>query len=101
MKQIRFSHTERKTRILAAALPVAVSLGYKNVTRSVVAKAAEVAENTIQHHFGSIPKLKEAILAYAIEKRNLEVIAQAVVARDPAVSDLPDRLKARALATMR
>lgn len=99
--KLRFSHNERRTKILSAAIPLAIESGYQNLTRDAVACAAQIAGSTLMYHFTSMTKFKEALLLHALETRCLEVIAQAVVARDPAVAGIPTALKNRALAAIK
>jgi AcrR family transcriptional regulator len=100
MKQVRYGPAIRRAKVLAVALPLAVEKGYTNLTRDEIAEACQISGGTLQHHFGTIAALKSALVLYAMEKRCLPVIGQAVVARDPAVSGMPLTLRRRALGAL-
>jgi AcrR family transcriptional regulator len=94
---IRLAPSERRDKVLAATLPLAIAKGYDKLTRDEIAEAAGISGGTLGYHFGSVDALRVALVEYALAKRCLPVIAQALVARDPAVAEIPARLRSRAL----
>lgn len=90
----------RRAVVLAAALPVARLYGYAAITRDQVAAAARVSPAVLNYHFGRVEALRRAVLAYGIEQHDQTLIAQAVVADDPLVADLPDAVRRAALETL-
>jgi AcrR family transcriptional regulator len=93
---------ERDSRILAAAVAVAGERGYASFSRLDVAQRAEVSEATVSN-FGvgsPLDRLREAVVREAIRLEILPILAQAIVANAPAATDIPEQLKARALAGM-
>jgi len=100
MKQIRYGPAIRRGKVLAVALALAVKKGYTNLTRDEIAEACNISGGTLQHHFGTIAALRTALVLYALDKRCLPVIGQAVAAKDPAVAGTPLALRKRAVATL-
>lgn len=85
-----------KPQILAAAIRLAKERGYRRVRRDDVAKAAQCGTGTVNFHFDNIETLRQAILAHAIENEVVEIIAEAMIYRDPIVASIPDALKKKA-----
>lgn len=97
MKQTRMKHEARKEDILEAALPLAVQLGYANVTRNHIAHAIGVSGTTVQYHFGTMAQLRRAVMRLAIHTRCLAVIAQGLSAGDEQAKKAPPELQREAL----
>ena len=91
---------DKAQTILAAALQEAETCGYEKVTRSGVAKRANVAEGLVNVYFGTMDALRDKIVQTAIETENLTVIAQALGRRHLFVTGMEPGLKLRALATL-
>ena len=93
----RLSPDERKGQILLHAVALSQEVGYRNIGIVDVAKRAGLQSHSlINHYFGSIEKLKNAVLNHAIETENLEIVLQAVVIKDNSVKISKD-LKYQAL----
>lgn len=85
-----------KRTILLAAVSLARTRGLRALTRLDVAKAAKAATGTISYHFGSMAKLRDAIVDHAIEHECIEVLVQARAERHPRqIGRLSPALKAR------
>lgn len=93
----RLKPEDRKADILTVALRLAERDGYRNMTRDNIALAAGVSMGLINHHFGTMTKLKRTIMRAAIEKEILPIIAEGVVLKDKTALKVPDELKKRAL----
>jgi len=91
---------DRKQQILTAALCLAMGVGYQSVTREAIADACGVSHALVNLYFRVMPELKAAVMVEAVRVSNLTVIAQGLVARDPAVADLDPKLKRKALASI-
>lgn len=87
-------------KILAAAVRLAVSKGLAKVTRSMIARNARVAVGSVSYHFDGMDGLRKAVIAKAVETENLAVIAAAIAMKHPAVAEVPQKLKERALLTL-
>src|ERR1700761_1389168 len=71
----------RHDQILAAALKVAVKVGYQNITREAVAEKAKCATGLITHYFTTMKQLKRAVMRAAVVQSNVVVIAQGLTAK--------------------
>lgn len=69
----------KREQILEAATSCAHVRGLEKVTYQMVAAQCGVRTNAIVWYFPTIPELKQAIVDYAVTKRNLDVVAQAAV----------------------
>lgn len=104
MNKERLSREERSAQMrdtsrnamLAAAIDLSVEEGFANFTRNSVADRAGYAASLVSHTFGSVDALREAVIAQAIEEKNLTIIAQALAAGHPAVQGLSPELKQQA-----
>lgn len=84
---------ERRAEILEAAVRVAARGHYMHTTRQQIADEIGVTGALVQHYFGTMKKLRRAVVRKAIKDENLIVIAQALLARDPhAVHGTPPAL---------
>lgn len=87
----------RHNQILAIALKLAESNHYQTITRKQIAKRAQTATGTINRVFGTMFKLRVAIVKRAIEEECLIVIGQAIAANDIAAVFVPVSLRRKAL----
>jgi AcrR family transcriptional regulator len=91
---------ERKASILDAALRMSRLHGYQNVTRADISGAAGCSEALVSSYFGTMPTLRRTVVRAAIKQRDLGIIAQALVAKDPHAQKVPVELRVEALATL-
>lgn len=78
-----------KQHILDGAVQIAQRVGFRHVTRRLAATKADCALATVSYHFGSIPKLHDAIMRRAVEMRILSVVAQGLAEKHRAAMDAP------------
>lgn len=90
----------RNRAVLEAALVLAELRGYKSITRIDVAASAGVACGSVNNAFGTMDALRDAVVATAVERRMLPIIAQALVDRHPAALAAPPEVKDSALASL-
>lgn len=81
-KRKRLEPTVRKEQILNAAVVVAEEKGYSHIQRYEVAVQAQCSEATVSFYFGTMHKLKTAVLKHAVKSGIHSIIAQGVVAKD-------------------
>lgn len=62
MKQVRLSEDERKKRIIAAAMEVAMTEGLERMSARAIARTAGVSHGLVLHHFGSMEGVQSALL---------------------------------------
>lgn len=84
----------RRNQILAAALQLAESDHYRAITRDQIANRAKTATGTINRVFGTMAKLRHAIVERAIEEESLTVIGQAIAENHGIVIPMVLRRKA-------
>lgn len=80
-------------RILRAAIRLARVHGFRNFSRDEVAALAEVAQGSIGYQFGTFEKLQNAVIEWAILTEDLEIIAQAIVAKHPLIKKISNELR--------
>jgi AcrR family transcriptional regulator len=86
-----------KQDILNAASRLAQVKGYRHVTREDVARSVECAESTISYHFGTMVDFHNAIVEYAVANEVLEVVADALAAKNPIAVAASDTLRRKAV----
>lgn len=94
------SREVRKSHIVDVAVDLAEHVGITQLTREDVVKRAQCSRATFGAYLGGLENLKVKVLERAIEREVLVVIAQGIAAKHPAVSQISDDLKARAVAAL-
>jgi AcrR family transcriptional regulator len=74
-----------KQTILAAALKLAETLGYRWVFKRHLSKSLACGMGTINYHWGTMDELRGAIVREAIATGNRQIVTQAIALRDPLV----------------
>ncbi len=88
----------RNRTVLEAAIGLAEQHGMQAVTRPRVARESGLALGTVSNAFGSMDGLRDAVMAAAVDREILPVIAQGLAERYPAAVNAHPDLKSRALA---
>lgn len=96
MAHKRFKPDVRKEQILDTALILAAAGNYVKVTRDAIAKELGVSSTTIQYHFGTMDKLRRAIMRRAIKNSNAHVVLQGLASNDPVALKASPELKEKA-----
>lgn len=86
----------RREQILNTALMVADKVGYKNVSRGMIAKEIGCSKPLISQYFTQA-ELQKAIIKTAITREIISIVAQGIAARDPATRWIKADLKKKAL----
>lgn len=89
-----------KDNILEVAYVMAQRDGFGSLTRDGVAAEAGVAMGSVNHHWGKMSALREAVMQRAVEEENLELIGQGMALGDTIAKSAPLELRARALTTL-
>ena len=88
---------ERYHHILEAALRLAQSKGsYRALTRGNVAEAAGVSSGLINHYYLLIELLRLEVLTLGIQRGDLQLLAEGLVAGEPVAQRAPLEMRARA-----
>lgn len=95
----RLTAADRRESILAAGVELAEAEAgnYALITRNQIAAAAGVCGSLVQYHFGTVDKLRQEIIKYAIKHRRVRIVAQALVAGDAQAKKAPEGLRREAL----
>lgn len=93
----RIRPTTQREDLIAAALAVARRDGYATMTREAIASEAGCSTGQVTTVLGTMPQLRRAVMRAAVARRDLQVIAQGIVAKDAHVRAAPLELRQRAL----
>lgn len=96
----RLEPVDRIEQILDYAITIAKEVGYKNVTRVMVAERVRCSESLISAHFDNMHNFRAEILRTAIRREVPEIVLQGIVIGDPVALAAPDDLKERAKAIL-
>ena len=100
MNTTRLTPAVRRQHILDAAILLASSGNYTQITRQGIAETAGIAPTLISHHFGTMVQLRRAVMRYAVQNQHLTVIAQGLAARDKQAQKASPAIQSAALATL-
>lgn len=90
----------RNRAVLDAALKLAATRGYRNLTRQQVADEAQVAVGSVNNAFGTMDGLRDAVMAAAVDRSLAAIIAQGLADRHPAAIAAPAQLRESAAASL-
>lgn len=99
-KQTRLKPEARREDILAAAFHLATKRHYQLLTRNEIAEQAGISGPSVQYHFGTMARLRKAIVRAAICRECLAVLSQAILSHDPLVKGISPELRERAVASV-
>ena len=83
--------------ILESALHVAERDGFINLVRSTIAEHAKCSQGKVNMAFGTMTKLKRAVMRQAIHKQILSVIADGILLKMACCMKLDQELRERAI----
>lgn len=89
-----------KEHILDTAYKMARRDGFAAITRDGVAAEAGVAMGSVNHHYGTMQVLRDAVMQRAVEEEQLELIAQGIAMGDNVAKSAPLELRQRAISTL-
>ena len=93
----------RRERVMAAALIVAERDGWQQMTRERVAAEAGVAAGTVNNAVGvggTMAGLRDAVMAEAVARGVLAIVAQGLAAGHPAAKAAPVEMRQGATALL-
>jgi AcrR family transcriptional regulator len=91
---------DRNRRVLEAALEIAKERGYASLTRDGIAERAGVASGSVNNAYGTMEKLRDAVMAEAVRRELTAIVAAGLAVGHPAARAAPDGLKNLALASL-
>lgn len=89
--------TMKKERILQAAIRSAIAQSDYRVNRDDVARRARVAPGLVNHYYGAVVNVHDAIVEFAIRNGLHRVVAMALLANHPATKKLTPGERQKAL----
>jgi AcrR family transcriptional regulator len=93
----RLDPTERKKQIIEQAMKLSESIGYKNITRGMIAAKLKISGALITKYFKNTQNLKKCVLKEAIKLEKINILAQGMGNRDSLVLKLPELLKEKVI----
>jgi len=89
----RLSKDDRKHAILAAACGVAKRIGYRHITRRLVALEARCSVSLVSCYYPSIESLKQAVIERALLEGDASILLQGMLHKEPLLLAMPQRDK--------
>lgn len=89
-----------KQLIIETAYHITKREGFAALTRDGVADEAGIARGAINHQFGTMDELRDAVMQLAIEDGELPIIAHGLSIGHPVARTAPDDIKRQALNTL-
>jgi AcrR family transcriptional regulator len=89
-----------KAAILSAAVSLARRKGLRKITRLTVSEDAGIATGTVNYHFDTMAKLRDAVVAVAIDKQILPIIAEAITSKHRLAKTASAALRSKALQSL-
>lgn len=86
-----------KEHILQTAYKMAVRYGFNTLTRDNVAAEAGVAMGSVNHHYGTMEALRDAVVEKAIEEKNANIIVCAMAMNNGVIAITPKAVIKEAL----
>lgn len=90
----------RRGELLDAALVLAAQYGFDRISRAQVAEAAGVAPTLLNFYFNDMPNFRHSLVAHAVDKWQVDVVAQAMLAGHPAAQGVPPALRQKVAGRM-
>jgi len=87
----------RKQQLLEISLELAEEIGYRKITRQLIADRAKISVSLVTYHFKTMIYLKKLVIQMALKQNNKSVIAQAILMNDPLVKRISKEDKRKIL----
>jgi AcrR family transcriptional regulator len=94
------ANSRRRRRVLEAAVSLAEEVGYTHLTKAGVADRAGVSRTSVWITYNGMLALKREVMAEAVTRGNVKIIAQGLAAGDPVALTAPHTLKQQAAAAL-
>jgi len=86
--------------VLNAAVKLALQGGFQNLTRDEIAQEAGVSSGTVSQTYGTMIKLKRAVMRYAVQHELYPIIAVGISIGHPNALAAPGDIKRKALESL-
>lgn len=100
MTNTRMTAGDRKEEILKAAVTCAEKNGFNNLLAEDVRKLAGCSFGLVFYHYGTMTKLRRAVMRAAIREGNLAILAVGLATRDKDALKAPAALQQKALKSL-
>lgn len=90
----------RKAEILEAALIAARKMGFAAVRQKDIADQAKCGFGTVSLYFSTMKQMRRAIMRAAVERQDLQLIAQGLGIGDSDARKAPEPIKLKAIALL-
>lgn len=95
-----FQRQERRRKLIAAGVAEAAAVGFVNMTRNGIAARAGLANGSVNHEFGSMDGLREAVMREAVTSGQVAIVAQGLACGHPVAKEAPEGVRAEAARTL-
>lgn len=85
-----------RSRILATATKLAHLKGYQYVYLTDIARKVPCSKGSVVYHFGTMTKLRAAIIQHGIEHEDMKIISQGLGSRHPLALKCSEGLRRKA-----
>ena len=99
-KRTRMEPQARRSKVLKAAVKLALRHGYQHITRDGIGKAAGVPYSLVSYHLGPMRDIRRAVMQCAVSQGIVEIVAQGIAVNDPVALGAPVDLKLQAAAVL-
>lgn len=90
----------RNRVVLESAIEIAREYGMARLTRQHVADVAGVSCGSVNNAFGTMEALRDAVMATAVAREILGIVAQGLAERHPAALAAPADVRQRAVSAL-
>lgn len=88
---------QRRDKIMRSAVSLASSGDYRTITREQVAANAGCSVGLINHEFGTMEALRDAVMREAVDTRRLDIVAQGLAAGHAVAREAPAEMREAAV----
>lgn len=96
----RLKPADRHALILDHARRLASLHGYTKISRESIATASGCSPGLVSAYFGTMVKMRRAIMGEAIRTRDLKIIGQGLACRDKRALGAPEELRRLAVESL-
>ena len=96
----RMIPADRKACILEAAITAAQKQSFSGLRLHHIATAADCSNALVVSYFGTMTKMRRAVMRAAITRQILPIIANGVATGDPTALKVDKALRTKAMATL-
>jgi len=96
MKNPYNSTFEKREVLLSKVYKMAQDQGFDTLTRDTIAEYCNCAIGTINYHFHTMEKLRNAVMRKAVASKNLEIMSCGIASRNKVALAAPVELKRQA-----